>query len=230
MKVYRYIDDDGNKIEDYNATLSDEGAKKVFKKLKKHTINEDFHMVIKDNSEETIEQEITKLQQFKPLRITFYPEATKFEKIPYSRRAGLDKVGKYITHYVMELSMEKLPFLYHVLFDDIQGMEKRRIEVIYDYISNKSSVYIIRLMKKYGKEEKVFDPHMSYEEKMAIIACFFDNLEMERVGVKEYSKNNLSDEDAYAYAYERIMDKLEYYKEVIKPKKRELNKERTPKM
>lgn len=229
MKVYKYINNE-NGIENYNATLSDEGAKKVFKELKKHTINEDFHMVVKDNSEETIEQEITKLQQFKPLKITFYPEATKFEKIPYSRRAGLDKVGKYITHYVIELSMEKLPFLYHVLFDDMQGMEKRRIEVIYDYISNKASAYILKLMRKYGKEEEIFDPHMSYEEKMEIIACFFENLEMERVGVKENLDENLSDEDTYAYAYDRLMDKVEYYKKVLKPKTMELSEKKTPKM
>ncbi len=209
MKLYA-CDENKGYLCSFDATLPDESYKKVFKKFKKNGIVEKAYLRIDNNSKQGIKEAVEKLDLLMPLKVEVYPETIQSIRMPYSRRAGLDKVGKYISYYQAEIAIYSLPGLYFLIFDEDNQVRDDAIVNIWYYLNHQWNDRIKEVFEKVSPDDGYLDYALSESKQIALISAFLSSLDIVLSDVSSLPMNNTQEleQSFYLSDIKKSIDKM----------------------
>lgn len=214
MKLYAYSKDN-NYICSFDASLEEQEYKRVFKKFKKCGVIENAHLRIDDTSEKGIKEAVEKLDLLAPLEVEVYTDTIKLIRMPYPRRAGLDKVGKYITYYQADIAICSLPALYFLIFDEDNKVREDALVNIWYYLNNEWNEHIKSVYDNIALEDGYLDYNLSDDKKIELVKAFLSSLDVVLSDVSASPLNNTS-ESEQAFYLRDIIEKIDEYKKKTK--------------
>lgn len=217
MKLYANTDKQ-DYICTFDATITSDKYKKLFKKLKKLGTVQAAYLRLDGKSEDDIKKAIKKLEFAMPTEIEAYPDSIELIKMPYPRRAGLDKVGKFITYYQMEISICTMPTLFYLIFDENEEIREDAIRNIWHYLNSQWNDVIKEIFDKIAFKDGYLDYAISEEDKLDIVSKFLESLDITLSDVIPSPLNNTEESDD-AYYLSSIVKTIKQNKDKVHKRK-----------